>query len=291
MSNKARSSDAEQPRIAGPASAYAGGNGGSGGVQSVDRAITALEIIAQHGEAGVGEVAAELGVHKSTASRLLGALESRAFVEVAGDRGRYRLGAGLLRLAGSIPGQLDLTGQGASVCASLAEELGETVNLAVLQGRHVVNIHQVHGRSAVTVNNWVGQATPLHATSSGKVLLAPASVPTRNDLLTRPLTRYTEATVVDLAELHQQLDRADVDGYAVTVEEYEVGLNAIASPVLSFGGTLVGAVSVSGPAYRLTHDRLAALSDTVVEAGAEISRRMGYLARSTVAPAAARGRR
>lgn len=252
--------------------------GPSSGVQSVDRAITALETIARLGEAGVGEVAGELGVHKSTASRLLGALESRALVEQAGDRGRYRLGLGLLRLAGAIPGQLDLTGQGAPVCADLAREVGETVNLAVLQGRHVVNLHQTHGQSAVTVNNWVGRPTPMHATSSGKVLLAPLNVAARNDLLGPVLDRFTEHTLTDLARLHAELDQAAVDGYAVTVEEYELGLNAIASPVLSFGNALVGAVSVSGPAYRLTVDRLDEVSRAVREAGRVISSRMGSLA-------------
>jgi DNA-binding IclR family transcriptional regulator len=247
------------------------------GVQSVDRAVTALEIIARSGQAGVGEVATALGVHKSTASRLLGALESRELVEQAGERGRYRLGFGLLRLAGSIPGQLDLTGQGAQVCADLAEALGETVNLAVLQGRHVVNIHQVHGQSAITVNNWVGRPTPLHATSSGKVVLAGLGVAAREDLLGPELERFTEATVVDLAALHRQLDRAAAEGFAVTVEEYEVGLNAIASPILSFGGTLVGAVSVSGPAYRLSPSVLQSAVSAVTGAAHEISRRMGYL--------------
>ncbi|MET0695756.1 MAG: IclR family transcriptional regulator [Propionibacteriaceae bacterium] len=251
------------------------------GVQSVDRAITALEIIARHGEAGVGEVAGEIGVHKSTASRLLAALESRSLVEQTGDRGRYRLGFGLLRLAGSIPGQLDLTSQGGPVCAELAESVGETVNLAVLQGRHVVNIHQVHGRSAITVNNWVGRPTPLHATSSGKVVLAGLGVVAREDLLGADLERFTEATVVDLPTLHRQLDAAAAVGVATTVEEYEIGLNAIASPIQSFGGTLVGAVSVSGPAYRLTRDALDEIAGTVRGAAAEISRRMGFLEAQT----------
>jgi len=248
-----------------------------GGVQSVDRAITALEIIARSGQAGVGEVATELAVHKSTASRLLGALESRHLVEQTGERGRYRLGFGLLRLAGTIPGQLDLTRQGAAVCAELAERVGETVNLAVLQGRHVVNVHQVHGQSAVTVNNWVGRPTPLHATSSGKVLLAPLSPAAREDLIGAPLERFTAATVGEVDILNAQLDQAVLDGFAVTVEEYEVGLNAIASPVLSFGGTLVGALSISGPAYRLTPAALHELAGTVVSAAAAISHRMGYL--------------
>ena len=83
----------------------------AGGVQSVDRAISVLEILAQRGEAGVSEVAADIGVHKSTAFRLLAALEERELVEQTQDRGKYRLGFGILRLASAVPGQLDVTQQ------------------------------------------------------------------------------------------------------------------------------------------------------------------------------------
>src|SRR5690242_20353927 len=143
-----------------------------GGVQSVDRAVSVLEILAQRGEAGVSEVAAEIDVHKSTAFRLLGALESRGLVEQATERGKYRLGFGIVRLAGAVTGRLDITQQGRPVCERLAEELGETVNIAVLQEHYAVNLYQVRGTAAVTAHNWVGQLTPVHATSSGKIMLA-----------------------------------------------------------------------------------------------------------------------
>ncbi|AZI59360.1 IclR family transcriptional regulator [Nakamurella antarctica] len=246
-------------------------------MQSVDRAITTLEILARDGEAGVGEVAAILGVHKSTASRLLGALEARGLVEQAGDRGRYTLGFGLLRLAGAIPGQLDLTKQGSAICAELAEQAGETVNLAVLQGSQVVNVHQVHGQSTITVNNWVGRPTPLHATSSGKALLAELSHRARAALLGPELQAYTPATLTDLVALQQEIDVGLSNGYAVTIGEYEAGLNAIAAGIRSFGGAIIGAVSVSGPAYRLGPQELSQVAPAVVAAAAKISERMGYL--------------
>ena len=88
---------------------------GSGGVQSVDRAISVLEILARSGGAGVSEVAADIGVHKSTAFRLLGALEARGLVEQSQDRGKYQLGFGVLRLASAVPGRLDLVRQGRPV--------------------------------------------------------------------------------------------------------------------------------------------------------------------------------
>ena len=141
-------------------------------MQSVDRAISVLEILARRGEAGVSEVAAEIDVHKSTAFRLLGALEGRGLVEQAADRGKYRLGFGLIPLAGAVSDRLDVTRQGRPVCEQLAADLGETINVAVLQEHWAVNVDQALGPSTVATHNWIGRLTPLHCTSSGKVLLA-----------------------------------------------------------------------------------------------------------------------
>src|SRR4051794_6619983 len=142
------------------------------GVQSVDRAVGVLEILARDGAVGVSEVAAEIGVHKSTAFRLLSALETRGLVEQTRDRGKYQLGVGILRLAATVPGRLDLVGQGRPVCEELAQNFGETVNLAVLRSHHAVNLDQPRGPAAVAAHNWGGELTPLHATSSRKMLPA-----------------------------------------------------------------------------------------------------------------------
>src|SRR5919108_6527592 len=168
---------------------------GSGGVQSVDRAISVLEILSRRGEAGVSEVAGEIDVHKSTAFRLLGALEARGLVEQTTERGKYRLGFGIVRLAGAVTGRLDITQQGREVCERLSEEIGETVNIAVLQEHYAVNLYQVRGPGAVGTHNWVGQLTPVHATSSGKILLAHLLERQRAEVLsasgTRKLTPHT----------------------------------------------------------------------------------------------------
>jgi DNA-binding IclR family transcriptional regulator len=87
-------------------------------------------------------------------------------------RGKYRLGVGLIPLAGAVSDRLDVTRQGRQVCERLAAELGETVNVAVLQEQWAVNVDQARGPSTVSTHNWVGKLTPLHCTASGKVLLA-----------------------------------------------------------------------------------------------------------------------
>ena len=245
-------------------------------VQSVDRALAVLEILGARGEAGVTEIAAELGVHKSTAFRLVAVLESRDFVEQLVDRGKYRLGFGIVRLAGATAAQLDLTREGRRTCEELAVDLGETVNIAILDGSRVVNISQVRGVGSITSYNWVGQATPLHATSSGKVLLAFTPERLRKELLGRELPRFTESTITDLGALERELAEVERRGWATTTEEYEVGLNAVAAPVRDAEGRVVAAVSASGPSFRLSPQAFDAVAPLVVAAADGLSRRLGF---------------
>jgi len=252
--------------------------GGPGGLQSVDRALQVLELLSAWGEGGVSELAAELGVHKSTAFRLLGALEARDLVEQSEDRGRYRLGFGLVRLAGAVSGRLDLTKQARPVTQSLAAELGETVNVAVLREHFAVNVDQALGGAALAVHNWVGELTPPHATSSGKVLLASLDPIRRKEIYAASgLRACTARTVTDAGALEKELDGVRERGYATTFGELEEGLNAIAVPVFGIGGAVLAALSVSGPAFRFTPERIAEVTGRVTSAGAELSRRMGYL--------------
>lgn len=120
-------------------------NGGAAGVQSVDRAATVLQILAREGQAGVSEIAAEMGIHKSTASRLLGALVARELVQQDRDRGKYQLGFGILRLAAAIPGRLNLVQEAGPFLRELAAGAEETANLAVLRSGYAVNVDQARG--------------------------------------------------------------------------------------------------------------------------------------------------
>jgi DNA-binding IclR family transcriptional regulator len=245
-------------------------------VQSVDRALSILDLLARRGEVGVTDLALELDVHKSTAFRLVTALERRQLVEQVGDRGKYRLGLGVLRLAAATTGHLDVTRESRPVCARLALELGETVNVAILDSDAAINVLQEFGNAAIGSRNWIGRRTPLHATSSGKILLAFAGPQLREAVLGGPLERHTEHTLTDPRRLREQLDQAVRDGWAATVEELEAGLTAVAAAIRDGTGEVVAAISVSGPSYRLSPDSLAEVAGRVMAAGAQISARMGH---------------
>jgi len=246
----------------------------------VDRALSVLEILAAHGEAGVTEVAAELGVHKSTAFRLVAVLESRGFVEQLADRGKYRLGFGVVRLAGAAAAQLDIAQQGRRVCEALAADLEETVNIAILDSDRAVNVSQVRGPAALSTHNWVGQGTPLHATSSGKVLLAHAPDAVRKNVLSHELHRFTPATITDPEALRQDLDTIVEQGWGSTVEEFEVGLSAVAAPVRGADGDVIAALSVSGPSFRMEAEKFPVLARRMVAGADELSRRLGFFSQA-----------
>ncbi|TQN32163.1 IclR family transcriptional regulator [Haloactinospora alba] len=270
--------DEQFERAGGEAESVRAASGKEGApVQSVDRAITVLEILAQQKDAGVTEIAAELGVHKSTAFRLVGALERRGLVEQPGLRGKYQLGFGIIRLAGAMAAGLDLTQQSRRVCEDLAAELGETVNIAIPSGDMVVNIDQVRGASAVVTQNWIGRQNPPHSTSSGKVLLAFMRQSDQRRVLRGHLEALTPSTITDPDALRAELDDILERGFATAVEELEYGLNAVAAPVRGITGEVIAAVSASGPSYRMTEDKLLPLGEAVVKAAVEISTRMGHM--------------
>ncbi|MFI6041491.1 IclR family transcriptional regulator [Nocardia sp. NPDC051321] len=245
-------------------------------VQSVDRALLVMEIIAKLGQAGVTEIAAELGVHKSTVSRLIAVLESRGYVEQLSDRGKYRLGFSIVRLAGSTSAQVDLVGQSQDACNALAAETGETTNIAVLDGNRIINIVEAAGTGSIALRSWVGQSCPAHATSSGKVLLSGLEPAALRKQVGPKLEAYTANTLTKVADLAAQLVAVREHGWASVREELEIGLNAVAAPVFDSSGVIVAALSVSGPSYRLGPERFAPTAELAIASAVDISHRLGY---------------
>jgi len=250
-------------------------SGAATGVQSVDRALTILELLARGGEAGVTEIATELDVHKSTAFRLVATLESHRLVEQTEERGKYRLGVGVLRLAGATSARLDVVQEARSVCRQLAADTGETVNIAVLSESSALYLDQVAGSSALQPHNWVGQHIPLHATSNGKVLLSGLDQLALDALLGK-LAAYTPLTITRKGKLREELAKVREQGYALAVDELEVGLTAAAAPIRNAHGDVVASMSVSGPTFRLSEDRVGEVVDKLVEAALEVSHRLGW---------------
>jgi DNA-binding IclR family transcriptional regulator len=250
-------------------------NDATGSVQSVDRALAIMEILARHGEAGVTEIAVELDVHKSTAFRLVATLETHELVEQTTERGKYRLGIGVLRLAGATTARLDVVQEARPISRKLAADTGETVNIAVLSDRSALYVDQVAGTSALQSHNWVGQHIPLHATSNGKVLLSGLEA-AQVDSRLGTLAAYTAETITSKSRLRRELAVVREQGFSVAADELEVGLTAIAAPIRNAHGDVIASMSVSGPSFRFGEPRVKELVPLVVDAADEVSHRLGW---------------
>lgn len=245
-------------------------------MQSVDRAVTILELLARNGWSGVTEIGAALDVHKSTSFRLLSTLENRGLVERHPESGLYHLGFALVHLARAVTVGPDIARRTRASCEWLAERTSETITLSVMEGGECVTIDQILADSGVISRSWLGRRNPLHCTSPGKVFLAYMPPDRQAELTAGPHKRYTEHTIVDPDQLRTALEQVRRDGYATAIEEFEEGLTAIAAPVFTADGRVQATIGVSGPSYRFDGAELAAVTPLLLEAAQLASARFGY---------------
>src|SRR5829696_5765730 len=231
-------------------------------LQTVDRALRLLLLYEEvDQEYRVGEMAAMLGVDKSSASRLAATLANRGFLERAPGSEAFRIGPELGRLGVlSAGGSHNLIELARRPMENLAAETAETVNLARLEDRKVVNIAQVDGAHLVGVGDWVGWKTEPHATANGKVLLAFTEDSAEEVSLQTPLEAFTRQTITKVRDLRSEL---------------EEGFNGVAVPVSDAHGRCRASLSVSGPAYRMSPARLPEIAALCKKAAGELSASLG----------------
>jgi len=265
------------PAIRRPAPADAGRDLLDGNaVRSVDRAAALLLALGDcPAEAGVTELARRLGLHKSTASRLLATLERRGLVEQDEESGKYRLGLVVIRLAERAERTLDLRSIALPELERLARTTRETVSLGVVEGHACLTIAQVDGPNMVACPDWTGRTTPLHCVASGKVLLA--AMAERDVLrLARPgLAARTERTITGLEALLEELARVRRRGFATAFSEWIEGTNGVAVPVADARGRVIASIGVWGPSFRVTAGRVAEIVTSAREAAAAVTVRLG----------------
>ncbi|HEX2706116.1 MAG TPA: IclR family transcriptional regulator [Candidatus Lustribacter sp.] len=253
-----------------------GGDSATASVQSVDRALTILGLLAAaDGELGITDLANQLGVHKSTASRLVATLEAHELVEQQQDRGKYRLGLGLMRLSAAAALTVDLVRVARSAVNTLSAQTGETINVAILSGLSAFYVDQVGATSTLQSHNWVGQHIPLHATSNGKALLAFAPGEIVDAVCRAPLPGYTALTITSPERLRAEIAQVARQGWALAVDELEPGLTALAATIRGADGLTAGSISVSGPGFRLD-GKLHTLAEQVHAAAENVSLRLGW---------------
>jgi IclR family transcriptional regulator, KDG regulon repressor len=228
-------------------------------------------------EMGISALATRLGLAKSTVHRLATTLVEHDILEQNRETGKYRLGLALFELGTMVRRKMD-TNSGAQVqIHALADETGETVQLAILDHLSVLYIRIRESRQAVRMSSGLGSRAPAHCTGVGKALIAFQPPETIQQIIDNGLKRYTQGTITDPEKLRAELATIRQKGYAIDDEEIEVGLRCIAAPIRDHSGQVTAAISVAAPVQRMTKKNIQATIPSVVAAAEAISRRLGYL--------------
>lgn len=254
-------------RPVGPDSAHR-----SGRVQSVDRAVALLRAVAaaRDDQATVSALAVACGLNRATAWRILSTLEQQGMVALDRPTGRYAIGFGVVELA-QAAGVGVLVEAAHKVLERVALQTGETASLAIVRDGGLQYVDEVAPPSVVSAT-WRGRSVSLHATSTGKALLAFAAEETVQAMLSDPLQAYTDTTITDPDELRVELAATRERGHGVCRGEFEESAWGVSAPVLDAGGRPLAVVSIWGPGGRLTEARFDTLGAVAREAAAEIAR-------------------
>ena len=248
-------------------------------IQTIERAGAVLRcFIESESELGVNFISRKIEVHKSTVSRLLSALRREGFVEQNPETGKWRLGLGLLSLAGAVLERIDLRNAALLPLRMLVAQTQETINITILDGNECVNIECIHSPKSIQYAGRLGRRTPLHCTSTGKVLLAFLPREKQEAMLLGTLLSCTKNSIVEKSALEQTLEQVRNQGFAIAHEEFEEGLSAIAAPIRDHTGQVIATVSVSGPTYRMGPGQIESFVKPLLEAANKISTNLGYRA-------------
>lgn len=243
------------------------------GTQAVVRALRLLKAFSpRQAELTLDQLRADLGLTKTTAHRLLAALESEGLIERNSKLNTYHLGRELIALGSQALLTSDLRAIVRPTLERVAAESEESTTLEVLVGDQMLILDGVKGHYLISAGLEIGARWPAHATSSGKSVLAGLSEPRREQFLRAPLSRYTKHTVTDPEALRVELETIRKAGYAVANQELEPDYVAVAAAFRGPLGEVEGAISVGGPVSRFPRRRFEELGLQLREEADELSR-------------------
>jgi len=247
-------------------------------IHVIDRAAQILDCFGfDHQELSVSEIGVKTSLHRSTAHRILMALEYNDLIQQNPENGKYRLGIKLFRLGHQAVSHLNLREICRPFLTRVMNETKETVHLAVLDEDQVLYLDKVEGPHALRMPSRVGRRIPTYCTSLGKAMLSCLDdQEVKNTLRVQVLRPYTANTVKTLSQLLTDLRVVRKRGYAVDNEEIELGLRCVGAPIKDYTGAMVGAISVAAPSARLSNQKISAVGRLVTGTAEEISEKLGY---------------
>ena len=240
----------------------------------VGKALRVMQSVGDGPAAGrtLSEIARETGYPLSTVHRLVATLAREGYVESDEQTKRHRIGLTVFSLAQRASAARGYNGTALPVLRRLAAETQESALMSVLDRRHQLYLHHIHGPSQIHVIGEPGNRGPLHCTAMGKVLIAFAPTEVRDELVaTLDLSRRGPHTITDRRAFAEEIARVRADGYAVADEEHEAGIRAIGVPVLAADGSASAAISVAAPSFRKSREVLVAIAPVLTLAAKELA--------------------
>jgi IclR family KDG regulon transcriptional repressor len=245
-------------------------------VRSIVRALQIMECFDdEHPERGISEIADAVGLHKTTAYRIVTTLVNYGYLERVADDRQYRLGLELANLGYKVIRRMDLRREAFPYMDKLVQDWDEICDLSIFDQGKVFYIEVLRGNHALTIAAAVGQRLPAHCTASGKLFLAHLPSAELDTILSQPLDTYTDNTITSPDELFRQLEIIRNQGYAVDYEEYERGICAVAAPICNQKGTVIATIGCPSPISRMTPERISEISMALKEAARAISHHLG----------------
>lgn len=245
-------------------------------IHSVRNAMRILQLFSvDRPEWGITEMADALGLSKSTVHRAVTALVEEGFLEKNPRTDRYRLGLSVLGLCGVVISHMTVHREAAPILERLAERVGETAYLGILEGTDVVYLSKVECKHPVRSLSHIGKKNPAHCTGTGKAILAFQPSKRIEEVIRNGLIPYGPRTITDPETFRRHLADIRNEGYAVCIDEIADGVASVGAPVRDYTGEVIAAISVVGPTERLV-PKLAQVIPEVVKGGREISQGLGY---------------
>jgi DNA-binding IclR family transcriptional regulator len=246
-------------------------------VPAIQRTLDIIESMASNGhEMTITEANRKFRIPKSSVYAILQTLKSRGYVE-KDESDRYFLTLKIFSLASTFVDSLDLRKRLFPYLRELTDKAGITGHVAVLDGGYAVYIEKLEVLGALRLTTWVGRRMPVHSTSIGKALIAHLpEAEIERIVAAHGLARLTDRTITNARKLKAELARVRANGYAVSNEENETGVRAVAAPIFNHDGKVIAAVNLGGPAVQMKVDDLPALGKLVRAAALAMSRALGY---------------
>lgn len=221
--------------------------------RSIEKAVALLKVAARTPDgATVASLAKDVGIPRATASRLLATLETQGLMQRMPDNDRYTLGYELGRLGRAVDLNRGLVVATRATLERLAAEFRETVTIAIPRpGPSYEVICQVDAPRAMRAHDWSIDPQPLHATSTGKLVLAELTTPELDDVIQDGLTRYAAATITEPEPIRAELARVQHQGWAQMIDELEDGLSGVSVPLRDDQGRMTAALGITGPTQRM----------------------------------------